>query len=223
MDSFPLVHVSGTEFALQRDGDGVEFGRADDAPSGVIGLDPDDLGISRHAGTIHREHGRVLLTNRSATMNLTVERSATPPMVVRPGTEVLLTGPCAIEVRGASFTHRITVEIPMSPGATSIPIDQPLTEVPSIRLTENDRRALAAVFEGYLRSGPRRFEAPRSYAEAGALLSLPASTIRKRLERVRDKFAAVDVWFDGANAREQMIAHLVHNGLLDADDLDLLP
>lgn len=219
----PIVAIVGERLRPVSPSIGVNFGRTDDAERNIIGLDHDDTGISRFAGSITVENGLGVVTNRSTSANLYIVGDAGIPLVLRPGNAHLLNGPVTIEIRGRAFTHRIEVEAPSPPhDPDPSPAHLASTEVKSVHLTDNDRRALAAVFERYLQPGPRRDCVPESYADAGERLGLPASTVRRRIERVRGRLGELGVYFDGQVAKEQLIAHLIDHDLLDARDLELL-
>jgi hypothetical protein len=90
-----------------------------------------------------------------------------------------------------------------------------------MRLSERDKDVLAAMFSGYLESFPRRTMRPRTYKQTAELLGPPwtAVTVRKQIERLKDRAARADVYFEGPHANYDLADHLVANGLLVPDDL----
>jgi hypothetical protein len=93
-----------------------------------------------------------------------------------------------------------------------------------VRLSDKDRLVLAAAFAGYLRSFPRHDARPLSYQEAAEALGQPWTrvTVRKQIERIRERFAREGLFFDGPRANDALAEHLVDNGLLVPDDLALV-
>ncbi len=61
------------------------------------------------------------------------------------------------------------------------------TTLPEIGLEEADRKVVEALFQGYLRPGPRCQPRPRTYAEAAQWLGddWTAARVRKRVERLK--------------------------------------
>ena len=176
----------------------------------VFGRDPacglqigsGDRGISRIAGELQYKARHWFLSNVSTTRALHVvdETGYAVPMpimaphygmssrlIVAPGITVLLTGEIT------SYALRVeTTQYAGSRQAVLAPTDGRTTFRQPI-LTPRRKEALVAVLAGYLVPFPRYDPRPLSYAEAGELARLPASTIRKRMEDVRCALVEVGV------------------------------
>jgi hypothetical protein len=68
---------------------------------------------------------------------------------------------------------------------------------------------------------PRRTMRPRTYQQAADLLGPPwtALTVRKQIERLKERAARGDVCFQGPHANYDLADHLVANGLRVLADL----
>ncbi len=77
------------------------------------------------------------------------------------------------------------------------------------------------MFSGYLETFPRRTTRPRTYQQAAELLGPPwtAVTVRKQIERLKERAARAGLYFEGQHANYDLADHLVANGLLVPDDL----
>jgi hypothetical protein len=223
------------------------FGRADAAPAApaatdvaagpdeaaamapapaIIGLDPQDMGISARALAIEFDQDIWWLANLSAKRNLLLDPGyGTALITLRPGQRhAIAVSPLGILVPGAIFTHRLDVHVP----ETSLALRRPselgasgTIAAEELHLTTSDRAALAAVYSPLLRSWPRRGAHPLSYQEAAVLLG-PAWTgtaVRKHVERVRQRLADAGTFFDGAHAKDDLGPYLLDNAILTASDL----
>ena len=202
----------------------VLFGRADDL--GVVGLDPRDMGISARAGSIEYSFGVWWVINRSQTRRLFVESSpaSSPNRLECGGRHALTTRQPVVLVPGAIYTHRIDVCVPEG-FIAALRVDTPVTTgtmtFGELRLSERDREALVAVCCGYLRSFPRHDPHPLSYQDAADLLGAPWTkvTVRKQVERIKERLARKGLFLDGPHANHDLAQHLIDNGLLGIDDL----
>ncbi|MDQ6947786.1 MAG: hypothetical protein M3256_16350, partial [Actinomycetota bacterium] len=63
-----------------------------------------------------------------------------------------------------------------------------------------------------------------TYQEAARLLGEPwtGDKVRKAVERVKERYAKGDVYFQGAQANYELAANLISNGILTGDDLGRL-
>lgn len=201
-----------------------QFGRVEHPDRQIVGLDADDLGISRLAGAIEYRDGVWVLTNLSSTTSLYVDPGGGRPVhTLQPGEAYLLDGVVGIEVRGQIRMHRIEVRAMASVRATRPPdATGRATVVPTIRLTDAERDALTALFSGYLREFPRRTTTPLSYAEAGELLGLPGTTVRRRIEHIREKLKGIEVYIEGPHAQKDLAAYVLDRGLITPADLERL-
>lgn len=203
------------------------FGRADEA--GVVGLDRRDMGISARAGSIECSLGVWWVVNRSRSRRLLVETSAAsaPVRVECGGRHAVTTPRLAVLVEGAMYLHRIEVTVPEEILA-ALRVDQPVTTgtitLGEVRLSERDREALVAVLCGYLQPLPRRDPHPLSYQEAADRLGDPWTkiTVRKQVERVKERLARTGLYLEGPHANHDLAEHLIDNGLIDLTDLERL-
>jgi hypothetical protein len=203
------------------------FGRSDNDP--IVGLDPNDMGISAEAGSVEFELGLWWLLNRSRKRPLLLEPSpGSPPQRVVSGDRVPLTKvQTVVLVPGAVFTHRMDVHIPpecvanlkVSTTGTSGTIT-----FGDVALSERDLDALSALFSGYLRPFPFRDARPISYQEAAELLGngWTRVTVRKQVERMKERFARSGVYFQGPRANDELAEHLLSSGAFSQLNLDRL-
>lgn len=215
------VVIDGTRNFDLDDSDTLWIGR-EDSGSGRVGLDPGDLGISRVAGSIQRSEGQWLLTNRSASVPLYLDLEAGHPMPrLMPGQHHVIGERLVVIVKGIRRMHRIDIitDVSVSEAATLGVSGDTAVGITGLDLTEGQLDALAAVFRGFLVEFPRRNCLPLSYAEAGALLGVPGSTVRKRIERVRAKLTNAGVYVDGPHARFALADVVLDASIVTADDL----
>lgn len=203
------------------------FGRADAA--GIVGLDPSDMGISAKAGGVEFAWGVWWVVNHSLKRRLLIEEPvARAPHRLECGDRYAITSsPLVVLVPGAVYTHRLQVLLPDA-AVARLHVGEGLTSGTltwdHVRLSDKDRLVLAAVFAGYLRSFPRHDARPLSYQEAAEALGPPWTrvTVRKQVERIRERFAREGLFFDGPRANDALAEHLVDNGLLVPGDLALV-
>jgi hypothetical protein len=130
----------------------------------------------------------------------------------------------AVLVPGAVYTHRIEILLPEA-AVARLHVGEALTSgtltFDRVHFSDKDHLVLAAVFAGYLRSFPRHHAQPLSYQEAADVLGPPWTrvTVRKQVERIKERFAREGVFFGGPRANDALAAHLLDNGLLVAGDL----
>ena len=197
------------------------IGRGDDATRGQIGLDDDDMGISRCALELRATDEGLVITNMSSKKPLYVDTAQAGHLrSLRPGERHLVTDTTGVEVRGLIRTHRIDL-VPATPVEAHLLETLPgeATVVDRIEYSEADLDALTAIYKGYLEQFPRRDCRPLTYAEAGELLDLPASTVRRRVEHIRERLRRIDVFIEGPQAREQLATHLLDHGVIGPEDL----
>ncbi len=217
-----LVVINGTQ-RIEVD-KRLDIGRADNERRGVVGLDERDNGISRLTLTLARDgEGSWIVENRSAKTSLEVVADATQPAFhLRPGERHLIDSTLGIEVRGLIRTHRIDILVqkPRRDGeVTVVGLEGQSTFLPTIDYSEADLDALVAMFCGYLRPFPRRDPRPLSYADAGALLDLPKSTVRRRIEKIRERLLKVDIVIEGRHAAADLAEFVLAAGVIGPDDL----
>ena len=208
-------------------GQPVVFGRGGEP--GVVGLDPRDMGISARAGSIECALGVWWVINRSRSRRLLLETSATAaPLRLECGSRHAITSSgLAVLVQGAMYVHRIEIIVPDEILA-ALEVDTPVTtgtiRLGDVRLSDRDREALVAVLCGYLQPFPRRDPHPVSYQDAAARLGAPWTkvTVRKQVERVKERLARNGLFLEGPHANHDLAEHLIDNGLIDITDLGRL-
>ena len=99
------------------------------------------------------------------------------------------------------------------------------TLVGEVILTDPERDAVVALFEGYLLAGPRHQAWPRSYAEAARRLGAPRTKdgVRRQIERLRKRLAGDGHYFEGPRANFELADHLIGNRVISRGDLVRLP
>lgn len=213
------------------------FGRADvpaagaagPAPAdslGVIGLDPQDMGISARALAIEFDQGVWWLANLSAKRNLLLDAGYGSALITfRPGQRhAIAVSPLGVLVPGAIFTHRVDIHVPEAALALRRPGEFAASGTiagDELHLTESDRAALVAVFSPLLRAWPRRGAHPLSYQAAADLLGpgWTGTAVRKHVERVRQRLAEAGTYFDGSHAKDDLGQYLLDSAILTATDM----
>src|SRR6266550_2857574 len=199
------------------------FGRSETA--GVVGLDATDMGISAKAGAVEFGWGVWWVVNHSRKRRLLIEESTSATRRLDCGDRYAITWPrVVVLVPGAIYTHRIEILLPedavaglhVEPTATSGTLTSD-----HVRLLDKDRLVLSVMFGGYLRSFPRHDARPLSYQEVADTLGVPWTriTVRKQVERIKERFARHGVFFEGPRANDALAEHLLDQGLLSPVDL----
>jgi len=226
------VLIAGEEFAAVADAPFI-FGRRDG--EGVVGLDPNDMGISAVAGSIEAAWGLWWLVNESTKRPLLIEYPGGPgPVRLSPGhRHALVSGQLNVLVPGAIYTHVVEIVLPSTyaGGLAANPGRLTTGTITGavVSLSDRERDALTGVFAGYLESFPHRREHPNSYEAAAVLLggqaaSWSADRVRKAVERVKARFAAKQsTYFEGPQANYDLAAHLLTASVLSGEDLARLP
>lgn len=214
----------GTVFQVTRDAP-FRFGRAD--AEDVVGLDPMDMGISALAGTVELDAGYWWIINQSRKRPLFIELGSGPELRLDTGHRHAVNATrLSVLVRGAILTHRLDVVVPETdlPRLGGARRQSSGTLTADVRLSDSDRDAVVALFAGYLESFPRRSAHPVDYAQAAELLGPPwtRTTVRKRVERIRERLASGGIYFDGPHARHELAEYLIANGIIGSDDLTRL-
>jgi hypothetical protein len=198
------------------------FGRGQECD---IRLDPTDDGISRLAGSVEFDGCRWSLINRSRTRNFVVVDETRLRKVVGRGQIHALSGRVTVLVEGAHGTHALTVDaprfVPEDTGTT--PAGLPTSMGEGVHITENDRRALVAMFAGYLADPPDYDPHPRSYEAAAARLGWPRTTLVKRIEYLRTRYKNAGVPnLHGPTALAGLAEHVITAGVVTKADLALV-
>jgi len=228
VDQRVSVLIAGEEFAALADVPFV-FGRTDG--EGVVGLDPNDMGISAVAGSIEAAWGLWWLVNESTKRPLLIDYPGGPgPVRLSPGhRHALVSGQLNVLVPGAVYTHVVEIVLPATyaQGLSANPGRLTTGTITGavVSLSDRERDALAGVFAGYLESFPHRREHPNTYEVAAALLggepaSWSADRVRKSVERVKARFATKQsTYFEGPQANYDLAAHLLSTAVLSGEDL----
>jgi hypothetical protein len=220
-----VVTVADERYELAA-GDSLTFGR--DA-SCAICLDPDDLGISRLAGSIESDEADWWVFNRSSVRPLEVVDEIGIRTLLAPGRRLAVVCPLTVVVEGSARRHALAVD-PVAHGAAPGPLRaqpddlRPTVTAAEVVINGQDRLALVALFGSYQESFPRYDPHPRSYANAAARLGWPRTTLVKRIEYLRSRLSEAGVPnLQGENALASLAEWALVTGALTRDDLRLLP
>jgi hypothetical protein len=218
----PSVTVGGARHPVPESG--LSFGR-DEACD--LTLDPDDVGISRRAGSIEREAGTWWLVNRSGSRPLSVIDELGLRSLLAPGRRAALEAPVTVIVEGSQSEHALVVRVPRleTPTDPTAPSGEGLLTAvgEGVLVNDADRLALVALFAGYLQDYPRHDPNPRSYAAAAARLGWPRTTVVKRIEYLRTRLTNAGVpGLMGWNAMSNLAEYVITTGIITKDDLPLV-
>jgi hypothetical protein len=222
MSTTATVLIAGEQFQVTPEEPFV-FGRSDG--EGVVGLDSADMGISARAGSVEWAWGLWWLVNYSRKRRLLLDDgTGGQPQRLECGQRFAINvGHLTVLVPGAVYTHRIEVVIPEGDLARveGSRITSGTLVAGNLRLSERDKDVLVAMFSGYLEAFPRRTLRPRTYQEAATLLGAPwtAVTVRKQIERLKERASRREVYFEGPHANYDLADYVVANGLLVPHDL----
>ena len=202
----------------------VTFGRGEGC---TVCLPAEDLGISRLAGSVEEEGRVVWLTNRSETRPLYVVDQLGMRSVLAAGRRLAVDRGLTVVVEGQLRRHALLVEVLDAPAAAPAPpaasAGLPTEMGMQVAYTEDDRRALVALFAGFLREFPRHDPRPRSYADAAADLGWPRTTLVKRIEHMRERLTRDGVpGLLGDGALDALAVHVLTTQVITKDDLALL-
>jgi len=217
------VIIGDEEFAVSAERPLV-FGRAD--ADDVVGLDPNDMGISAVAGSVEKAWGLWWVVNRSAKRRLLLDigEGGLPQQLGCGQRHAISVAHLSILVPGVIYTHRLDVVVPITDLVRDAGRLSSGTITGEVGLSERDRDAVVALLSGYLEAFPRRQARPRTYQQAAELLGPPwtRTTVRKQIERLKQRLAGLGVYFEGPQANFDLADHLIGNGLLCPADLDRL-
>lgn len=220
MEDALVVTVAGARHRVAA-GDLLSFGRA---ASCTVCLDPDDPAISRLAGEVGQAGDVWFVTNRSRSRPLAVVDQYGLRGVLGPGQRVPVDGRVRVIVDGARASHELLLDgpTPDDPPDTQ-PTGLPTTAGHEVVVNDADRRALVALFAGYLSEGDRYDPNPRSYAAAAARLGWPRTTLVKRIEYLRTRLSNAGVPnMQGWNALSALAEYALTAGIITRDDLGLI-
>lgn len=212
----------GDETRVLGPADELTFGRSADC---AACLDPDDLAISRLAGSVSYERDTWWVQNRSSSRQLVVVDDIGFRSVLPPGRRTAVEAPTRVVVDGTRASHTLTLTPQAAPAATDadVPAGAPTAIGGEVLMTDRDRLALVALFSGYLDEPPRYDPHPKKYAAAAARLGWKQTTLMKRVEYLRTRLDAAGVPnMMGFNALANLAEYVLSRGLITRDDLTLL-
>lgn len=238
-----LIVMYETRTWRVKPGETFTFGRA---ASSTAALPADDLGVSRHAGSLRFEHDCWWVRNDSRSSLLYLSGDLGFRVDLPPGLRVpLQQWHVKIRLKGTRGDYSLRLRLPdldevpdLPEGAAGDEEDEaagagdvttaPANVVTSThrppRLSDDDRLVLAARFEEYLTWRHAGDPAPRSAAEAAERIGWQPHTVIKRCENIRNRYIRSGApGLRGPRALEELIRLLVSTGALTADDLRRLP
>jgi hypothetical protein len=206
--------------------DVLTFGRSS---SCTISLAPNDLGISRTAGSLEHQSGTWWLRNRSTSRALVAVDDLGIRSIIAPGRRVAVSGRLTVVVEGSARRHALEVRVGRGQDLRRITQAQPSCEeqptaaAGEVAITSLDHLALVALFSGYLEPFPRYDPHPRSYGDAAAILGWPRTTLTKRIEHLRARLTSAGVPnLVGDNALDHLAEWSLTTRVLSKDDLGLI-
>jgi hypothetical protein len=221
------IETSDDILVLAED-DRLTFGRA---RSCTVCLNPDDIGISRITGTVQFMHHIWWVVNNSASRPLTLIDDLGFRSVLPPRRRAAIQRQTRILVQGTLGKYSLQVDVDdigtvsgaaYHAEATEQPTGRS-TDVGNVLITPADRRAMVALFMGYLQDPPRYDPHPKSYAAAAARLGCTRTALVKRIEYLRKRLDAAGVPnMMGYSALNNLAEYAISRGLIDRRDLRLL-
>jgi hypothetical protein len=207
--------------------DTLTFGRATTC---TVCLDAEDIGVSRVTGTIQFINDTWWVVNNSTSRPLTLIDDLGFRSVLPPGRRAALQRQTRILVHGRRGKYSLQVDIAERAGTAFDPPESaepaptgPSTSVGNVLITPADRRALVALFMGYLQDPPRYDPHPKSYAAAAARLGCTRTAVIKRIEYLRKRLDAAGVPnMMGYAALNNLAEYVISRGLITRQDLRLL-
>ena len=183
---------------------------------GVVGLGPDDMGISTVAGSVRREWDVWWLENHSRKRRLLLDDGSGG---------ALLHLDCGQRTPIDEHTHRVDVVVPTtnlvrlghrSPAGTAA--------AHGLRLDERDIDVLVVLLADSLDAFPARPTVPRTYQEAADVLGPPwtKASVRRRIAQLKHRAARAGTGFLGPFSNYDLVDQLVVNALLGPADRDRL-
>ena len=216
-----VISAGGREHHVRPD-EPFTFGRSE---SCTICLDPADPAISRVAGVVEHVGDVWFVSNRSRSRQLAVVDRFGLRRVLGPGQRDAIEGRVRVIVDGANRSHELVLEgpPPVEPAGPEIATGRPTSAGEGVIINDADRKALVALFAGYLHEGERYDPSPKSYAAAAARLGWPRTTLVKRIEYVRTRLTNAGVPnLQGWNALNALAEYALTTGLITREDLHLI-
>jgi hypothetical protein len=216
------VQAGGNEIRLSEQ-QRLTFGRAREC---TLCLDPEDIGISRVAGTIEFEHGIWWVANNSTSRPLSIVDDLGFRSVLAPQRRAALETTTQIIVEGMKRRHNLRVTVVSRHDEREslvIPAGASTAVGADVLVSGLDRLAMVALFAGYLADPPHYDPNPKSYAAAAARLGWKRSTLIKRIEYLRVRLDAAGVPnMMGFGALSNLAEYAISRGLITRSDLELL-
>jgi hypothetical protein len=220
--SMARVGIDGDEVTLSS-GQRLTFGRAREC---TVCLDPEDVGISRVAGTIEFDRGGWWVANNSASRPLSIVDDLGLRSVLPPRRRASLEAPAQIIVDGQKGRHTVRVVVEhdwAEPQDATLPAGASTAVGAEVLVSDLDRLAMVALFAGYLEDTPRYDPHPKSYAAAAARLGWKRTTLIKRIEYLRVRLDAAGVPnMMGFSALRNLAEYAISRGLVTRADLIML-
>lgn len=215
-----LVVTTGGQRHHLGPGDTLTFGRSDTC---TVRLDPDDQAISRIAGAVELVGDVWFVANRSRSRQLAVVDRFGLRRVLGPGQRDPVEGRIRVIVDGANGSHELVLDGPPPAEPPELTTGRPTSAGEGVVVNEADRKALVALFAGYLQEGARYDPNPRSYAAAAARLGWPRTTLVKRIEYLRARLSNAGVPnLQGWNALNALAEYALTTALITPEDLRLI-
>jgi hypothetical protein len=214
------IRVSDAVYELNSAGE-FTFGRA---ATCTVCLDPDDVGISRLAGSVDADGGTWWVVNRSARRALVVVDEFGFRSVLPPGRRHAVEGQVRIVVDGSSSSHELHIRGPVRTSTNDIAVSGAPTAVgEEVVISPKDRAALVALFAGYLEDGRRYDPRPKSYGAAAARLGWKDTTLRKRMEYLRSRLGKAGVPnVSAGKTLSDLAEYVLATKIITKDDLRLI-
>lgn len=186
--------------------------------TGVVPLSaPDDTRISKRQGELSWEGRALVLTNLSASVWMRVEyRDTVLHHQVPPGSRHVFSTDALVLIEGRASTKTVAVAVP-----SSARLAAPITDTAHgpQDLTDEQRRALVALFAGYLRRHPHHVPRPLTARQAAHLIGVSQSAVERRIERVKDDIVAATGEVGFAPRVHELAEHLFVTGTLSPADI----
>jgi len=219
------VEVADVRHVVQV-GDVFTFGRSPDC---TVCLDPEDTGISRQAGSVEHNGSCWWLVNRSEKRNLVLIDEFGLRSLLTPRQRKAVLEPVRVQVEGTRNKHPIMIEPSRAHEGASAVIDEPSVGTPTVigeevRINEQDKLAMVALFAGYLHDPPRYDPHPRSYEAAAKRLGWTRTQLLRRIEYLRGRLTKAGVPnLHGPSALYGLAEFALSRGVITKSDLGLLP
>jgi hypothetical protein len=200
----------------------VTFGRSETC---TIVLDLTDASISRIAGQVEQRDDRFWVVNHSR-QPIGVRDALGLLTKVLPGQQYALAGSSTILVSGSQRRHVLSVDVPDVP-APPRPVEvdgQPTDIGDDVVVRDDDRKALVALFAGYMEPPPRYRPAPRTYEAAARRLGWPRTKLIRRIEYLRRRLTDAGVPdLNGPDALANLAEFVLASGTIRPADLEHYP